>query len=231
MIHLYVKTHNETGMKYFGKTIRDPFKYKGSGLYWSRHIKKHGNNVSTEIIGSFEDETQCESVAIQFSNDNNIVNSPLWANMKIENGKDGAPQGNVVTEETKKKISNSLIGKSSPKKKYVFKESKEIRSNRCKQIAKGKLWVNDGNKSFRVDDKQVLEEGWSYGRLKTPSLGDKKLGMKNSSGENTRGRVIYNNGLQHKYFFEGQQPDGWSRGKMDGFQGGTGSMKKGKKYD
>jgi hypothetical protein len=31
MISLYIKTHNTTGMKYLGKTTRNPFKYRGSG--------------------------------------------------------------------------------------------------------------------------------------------------------------------------------------------------------
>ena len=35
--YLYVKQHNKTGLKYFGKTTKkDPLKYKGSGLYWKR---------------------------------------------------------------------------------------------------------------------------------------------------------------------------------------------------
>lgn len=25
--YLYIKTHNQTGLKYFGKTTKDPFKY------------------------------------------------------------------------------------------------------------------------------------------------------------------------------------------------------------
>ena len=33
---LYIKQHNITKLKYFGKTVRkDPIKYKGSGTYWN----------------------------------------------------------------------------------------------------------------------------------------------------------------------------------------------------
>ena len=46
MIHLYIKTHCITGLKYFG-----------------------------------------------FSTKNNIVRSPEWANMIVENALDGAPNG------------------------------------------------------------------------------------------------------------------------------------------
>ena len=48
---------------------------------------------------------------------------------------------------------------------------------------------------------------------------------------NTKGKKIYNNGQKHAYFFENLQPESWFRGKMKGYQGGTGTNKKGKKYE
>lgn len=85
MIYLYVKTHNRTGLKYFGKTTRaNPFKYKGSGIRWRRHLAKHGNDVNTDIISSFEDHERAKEFAIKFSKDNNIVESDDWANLKNE---------------------------------------------------------------------------------------------------------------------------------------------------
>lgn len=83
-IHLYVKTHNKTGLKYFGKTTQDPFVYKGSGIYWRRHLNIHGDNISTEIIGSFTDESECKRVATEFSISNNITESCDWANLRDE---------------------------------------------------------------------------------------------------------------------------------------------------
>ena len=83
--YLYVKTHNITGLKYFGKTTaKDPCKYKGSGVYWTRHIEKHGYNVVTEIIGLYTNEQECYDIALKFSIDNNIVKSTNWANLKEE---------------------------------------------------------------------------------------------------------------------------------------------------
>ena len=49
MFYLYLKTHNKTGLKYLGYTKNDPMKYKGSGKYWSNHIKIHGNDVLSLI--------------------------------------------------------------------------------------------------------------------------------------------------------------------------------------
>ena len=43
MFYLYIKTHSKTGLKYLGYTQKkDPFSYTGSGTYWKRHLKKHG---------------------------------------------------------------------------------------------------------------------------------------------------------------------------------------------
>ena len=112
MIILYVKTHNITGLKYFGKTTKpDPEKYKGSGIYWKKHIKKHGYDVKTEIIGTFDNEELCNGAALKFSIDNNIVESYLWANLRDENGLDGAPKGHVghkFTEDELSDMSNKL---------------------------------------------------------------------------------------------------------------------------
>jgi len=59
-ITLYVATHNITGKKYFGKTIRYFTKedlqkyYHGSGIYWRNHLNKHGDNVTMEIYGIYD---------------------------------------------------------------------------------------------------------------------------------------------------------------------------------
>lgn len=91
MISLYVKTHNKTGLKYFGKTKRpDPHRYAGSGIYWRRHLKIHGNDVTTEVIAQFSEDQLDEltAFAIDFSVQNNIVESEDWANFTIETGLD-----------------------------------------------------------------------------------------------------------------------------------------------
>lgn len=93
IIHLYVKIHNDTGLKYFGKTTKDPFKYRGSGKYWLAHLKKHGANITTEVVRSFDDAQEASTFALQFSIEHDIVKSPIWANMIPENALDGAPPG------------------------------------------------------------------------------------------------------------------------------------------
>lgn len=227
MIYLYIKTHNKTGLKYFGKTTKkDPNSYQGSGKFWKRYVKKHGYDVTTEVLGCFKEEDECTQFALRFSEEYNIVDSPEWANLREENGLDGAPKGNFVSNETRSKISIALKGKSSPKSKYVIKELIEERSKRIKEVMAGRVWANDGvnNKRMRFP----LPEGWTKGRI--GDVGNKLLGEANRQGINTRGKKIYNNGIKHAYFFEQDVPEGWIPGKMDGYQGGTGSLKKGKTY-
>ena len=81
-IYLYVKTHRVTGLKYFGMTRKDdPYKYKGSGKKWKRHIRKHGYDVTTDIVGMFENIEEASDFALRFSKENNIVESNEWANL------------------------------------------------------------------------------------------------------------------------------------------------------
>lgn len=116
-IYLYVKSHAVTGLKYFGKTTRDPYTYNGSGLYWTRHIGKHGKqHVITERVWTFEDQQEATSFALAFSIDNNIVLSENWANMKNEDALMGWGRGNehnrgrALTQQHKSKIAESHKG-------------------------------------------------------------------------------------------------------------------------
>jgi hypothetical protein len=91
--YLYIKQHSVTKKKYYGKTTRDPYKYNGSGPYWVKHIKKHGKeHIVTLWVSELYHDTSIVEVALQFSSDNDIVNSDEWANMKPENGLDGGSE-------------------------------------------------------------------------------------------------------------------------------------------
>lgn len=85
-VHLYVKTHRATGLKYFGRTTRDPHSYLGSGAYWLRHIEKYGNNVETVVLGTFSDPAKLRAAATDFSERYDVANSFRWANLLPEDG-------------------------------------------------------------------------------------------------------------------------------------------------
>jgi hypothetical protein len=89
-IYLYVKTHRKTGLKYLGKTeSADPHKYRGSGIFWTRHIKKYGYDVDTEIIRECKDADELRHWGLYYSTLWNVVESDKWANLKEETGHGG----------------------------------------------------------------------------------------------------------------------------------------------
>jgi hypothetical protein len=88
--YLYIKQHSVTGKQYFGKTINNPEKYQGSGLYWLRHIKEHGKeHIITLWYCLFLDKESIQEFALTFSEQQNIVKSEDWLNLIPENGKAG----------------------------------------------------------------------------------------------------------------------------------------------
>lgn len=83
---LYIK--ELAGVKYFGKTSRDPYKYTGSGTIWKDRIKKYGKEdiVTLWVSEVFTDPQSIHDYALAFSKANMIVESPEWANLRPENG-------------------------------------------------------------------------------------------------------------------------------------------------
>ena len=98
--------HNITGLKYFCKSSRlDELKYYlGSGVYWKRHRKAHGNDVRVGVLGVYFDEVRCLAAAKDFSELHDVAKNPEWANLIAENGLDGAPCGEA----------HPMFGKPSP---------------------------------------------------------------------------------------------------------------------
>lgn len=89
--YLYVKT-SPSGLKYLGKTTKDPFTYLGSGKIWKRHIKKHNlttDNIKTEIVFETTDVEKLIKKGIELSILYDVVKSKEWANLREESGDGG----------------------------------------------------------------------------------------------------------------------------------------------
>lgn len=93
---LYIKTHSITGLKYLGFTTKeDPHKYKGSGLYWNRHLAKHGVTYITEVIKQCGTHDEIAYWGLHYSKLFDIVyardisGKKIWANTKPESGNGG----------------------------------------------------------------------------------------------------------------------------------------------
>lgn len=174
MINLYIKRHKSTGLKYFGKTTKNPFDYLGSGLYWQRHLKTHGFDVETVAVYSFTNIEECRRFALEFSDCNNIVGSKEWANLKPENGVDGGTTQCSV--ETRQKIRASVLRNHGTRGKPMTEEHKakisvalrQPKSAAAKQamsLAKrGKIWITDGHYIRLHDPDSPVPSGWIKGR-------------------------------------------------------------------
>lgn len=91
---LLLKTHNNTGLKYLCYTSqKNPFKYPGSGKRWKHHIKKHGRDIHTEILGTFNKKENLIKEGIKYSKKWNVVESDEYANLRDEEGDGGDTSG------------------------------------------------------------------------------------------------------------------------------------------
>jgi hypothetical protein len=118
---LCIKRHSVTGLKYFCKTTKkDPYSYHGSGSYWKRHIKVHGKkDIVTDWCEIFTDKNYLIEYALNFSIENNIVDSTEWANLIEENGIDGCTPGKTYTR-TPEQIDRARIKKENMERKKLY---------------------------------------------------------------------------------------------------------------
>jgi hypothetical protein len=90
-------------------TKRNIEKYKGSGTYWLRHIKKHNSSVIHLWNSDWYHDTRIVRFATLFSRLNSIVSSRDWANLMEENG-----LGGVIAGSTRPEHSKTMQGKNNP---------------------------------------------------------------------------------------------------------------------
>ena len=88
-----------------------------------------------------------------------------------------------------------------------------------KGFNKGMNWYNDGEieDMFYVDD---VPDGWFIGRLPKPDETKKKISKSliakyETEAHPNHGKGCYNNGEEVKKFKEGEQPEGWIKGKYN----------------
>lgn len=163
---LYLKTHNITGLKYLGQTVRNPFKYRGSGIDWTPHLEKYGNNVKTEVIFTTTNLEELGKVGEYYSELWHIVKAAddfgnkIWANLKPETG-DGGGFGNgggIVA--VKDKNGNTFA---------VETTDSRLLSGELKHVTSGQVTVRDingGTLNVDINDPRYLS-----GELKSITTG------------------------------------------------------------
>ena len=151
MIILYLK-ESPLGLKYLGKCVNvDPYKYKGSGVVWRRHLKAHNitvNEIKTTILFETDDKDELKKMGLYYSTLWDVVKSPEFANLIPEHGDGGNTggfkKGVKFTKEHKKKLSEA-------RKKY--KHSSETNKKRGDAVSKTKK-----GKPLTESHKQALKK-------------------------------------------------------------------------
>ena len=151
MIVLYLK-ESPLGLKYLGKCVNtNPYKYKGSGTVWRRHLKAHNitaSEIKTTILFETEDKEELKKMGQYYSKLWDVVKSKEFANLIPEHGDGGNTggfkKGVKFTEEHKKKLSEA-------RKKY--KHSPETNKKRAEAASKTKK-----GKPLTESHKQALKK-------------------------------------------------------------------------
>ncbi len=142
IIYLYVKTHSKTGLKYLGKTTKDPHTYAGSGIDWKAHIKEYGKEHTTEIIQECQSNQELNEWGRYYSNLWNVAESIEWANRIPETG-----GGSNHTNERKELFRSQQLGKKKlPRtKEHTENQAATIRSRPNPKTAAGLRRWYDSN--------------------------------------------------------------------------------------
>ena len=169
---LYLKQHNITGLKYFGKTVKDPNHYLGSGVYWTKHLEKHGTDISTVWRKLFTNKEELTQYALNFSIKNNIVESKEYANLMPEDGLVGGDTGLtehgrlIISEkskkqrhsdETKQKIREARKNQKDPR---IGKTHTEETKQKIREARKLQIITDESNKkrSIKLKGRKFSEE-------------------------------------------------------------------------
>jgi hypothetical protein len=187
-IYLYKKTHNVTGLQYLGKTIRDPYKYKGSGKHWLRHLKVHGENVETVILKECLSENELATWGKHYSELWDVVNSTEWANLRPEYG-DGGDTSKTenyqkwlprLSEENKRRKwwnngTTQIFTEVPPDESYIRGRLtfNNVGAKIGSAIQRTKHWITDGKNEMMVHKDLPLPEGFVLGRIESPKKGRK----------------------------------------------------------
>ena len=194
-IYLYKKTHNKTGLQYLGKTKQqDPHTYQGSGTRWGQHIKKHGYDVTTEILKECSTHEEVKEWGGYSSKLWNVVESRDWANLKEECGDGGAQimtveykekiaaamKGRIFTEEHLKKLSLAHKGHADYRTPETKAEAARKASAKLKGVKKPKGFgekVRQANlgKKMTVEAKEKMRLAWTPERRAAQAARTKKL--------------------------------------------------------
>ncbi len=89
---LYLHTHKINGLKYLGFTSnlkRRGYEYKNDNSMWGAHLRKYGEDYTTEILYEGDNQELLSNHAIAYSLVHKIWDNSEYANLELENGLNG----------------------------------------------------------------------------------------------------------------------------------------------
>lgn len=225
---LYIKRCPHCGLKYFGKTVvEDIEKYTGSGIRWTRHLKKHGVTSIHLWNSDWYHDQSISRFALKFSRINKIVESQNWANLAEENGLNG---GNLLlykTDDEIKQIVNKR--KKTNINKYGVSHANQTQERReyYQQIFSGRVISDSSKEKMSVakkgkglgKDNNNYRNKWSDEQKQNLSKKRKENGL--SAGENNpmygkkRDDLTERNKLPKKWVTNGSEDKLILREKLD----------------
>lgn len=152
--YLYIKT-SPLGLKYLGKTTKDPITYLGSGKIWKRHIKKYSltmDDIKTEIVFETNDVDELIKKGIELSNLYNVVESKEWANLREETG-DGGNTSKFID------FSNPVFHNPN-RSKHLNEWLKNVSEDERKQILRERVAKVDFNERDKKTKENTDWDSW-----------------------------------------------------------------------
>lgn len=208
--YLYLK-ESPAGLKYLGKTIRDPFKYRGSGIHWTRHLDKHNiknSDIKTTILLETFDEEELKAAGLYYSQKFNVVESKEFANLIDEIGQGGKTiyyeshrekmreiSKNMWTEEKREEQSRRMKENNPSKQEHVKEKLRQKATGRkySDEVNKKKGKPGEENVSKRPDVRKKISE-----RLKGhPTSEETKEKIRNSLRLTRERKKLDGNNLVH----------------------------------
>ena len=157
--YIYIKRHKISGLKYLGKTTKSNVEsYKGSGVYWKKHLKKYGvEHVETLWVSEpFYDKNLLVEFSTFLSDFLDVQNSEEWANLIIENGLDGAPKG--VNNSGPLGEKNGMFGKTKEKNPFYGRKHSVELKEKWRNMRLGENNPNFGGKSWTKESIEKLRK-------------------------------------------------------------------------
>lgn len=152
--YLYIKT-SPLGLRYLGKTTKEPITYLGSGKIWKRHIKKHNftiNDIETEIVFETNNVDELIKKGIELSNLYNVVESKEWANLREESG-DGGDTSKFID------FTNPVFH-NSERSKHLNEWLKNVSEDERKQILRERISKVDFNERDKKTKENTDWDSW-----------------------------------------------------------------------